>query len=194
MPSGNRSTALRKTFYWSSQGYGTRGWALAQKKMNKNDLDKIEKELEIKLPESYRLVMENDLPTALKGNSNFDLWDNPDVLIKRNIELRKGDSGFKQWPNKLFFIGDPLTACGNAIDLSSQDSPVWWVDHCDLDGKGSGEISPSFKNWVETYLTDIRNDLENSDIAPDTPMDSQDVNTGCLGFIILGLLITIYLL
>jgi hypothetical protein len=51
---------------------------------------------------------------------------------------------------------------------------VWWVDHCVLDGQGSGKIQPTFPDWVREYIRITRHDPERDGIDPDgTPEERQ---------------------
>lgn len=133
--------------------------------MTKADLDRIESELHIVLPRSYRQLMSAYPIPAEAGNCDTDLWDDATVLIKHNHELRNRKR--EPWPADFFFIGDPLTSCGNALDLRDSAAPVWWVDHCDLSAKSSGAIAPSFEVWASKYVAVVREDLKRDGIDPD---------------------------
>ncbi len=78
--------------------------------MNQEDLNKIQFELQIKLPPIYCEFMSSIDDEDFKGNCDTDLWDDADEIIKRNKELRLGENmgGKKPWSPTLFFIGDPL--------------------------------------------------------------------------------------
>ena len=150
--------------------------------MSPEDLDRIERDLGINLPDSYRSVMSGFPIPAFAGNSDTDLWDDADALIERNLELRTEHvKGHGPWPSHCYFFGDPLTACGYALDLRKPDAPVLWVDHCDLDARASGEVAPSFAAWAEQYVAKVRGDLEKDGIDPDGAPDAAHPGTGCLG-------------
>lgn len=119
--------------------------------MTEEQLNEIELNLDIKLPENYRAFMVLITNDCLLGNTDTELWDSSEELIRKNKELRKGENFGKcePWPEHLYFIGDPLTTCGNAIDLSDPTNPVWWVDHCDLKAKSSGKVAPEFTAWAK---------------------------------------------
>ena len=122
--------------------------------MKTADLDKIERDLDITLPSTYREFMTSVDHQEWTGNQDTDLWDDADALIARNLELRMGLNvgGRSPWCKNLFFIGDPLTACGNAIKLDDPRVPVLWIDHCDLEAPSSGEIAPSFVDWANSVI------------------------------------------
>jgi hypothetical protein len=131
------------------------------------DLRRIESVLGITLPGPYkRLAVPFPVP-YLRGNADTDLWDDADQLIARNKELRTGFVRRHQpWPTHWFFIGDPLTACGNAIDLRDPLAPVLWVDHCDLRSI-EGVSGQPFEEWLRTWTATIRADLEKDGIDPE---------------------------
>lgn len=122
--------------------------------MTDQDITRIERALAIRLPEQYASFMGSLDAESLVGNSDSYLWDDADALIQRNLELRSGIGvpGATPWPDNLFFIGDPLTACAYAIDLDTPRLPVHWIDHCDLDAGSSGQIADSFIEWATSYV------------------------------------------
>ncbi len=125
--------------------------------MDQENLDKIEVELQIKLPSKYREFMSSTDDEVFKGNCDTDIWDDAEEIIKRNKELRLGQNmgGKKPWPHNLFFIGDPLTACGNAIDINDDRTPVHWIDHCDIPAKSSGEVHSDFVKWANEIIENM---------------------------------------
>jgi len=143
------------------------------------DLRRIQAELEIELPESYRKTMLAFPIPACAGNDDTELWDDPELLIARNREYRQGaPGGVKPWPAHLFFVGDGGSGCPHAIDLRSPDAAVWWIDHGHFDLDSSGEIESSFSEWADAYLRDLRDDLEGDGIEPlSTPEDRDRVET-----------------
>jgi hypothetical protein len=131
-----------------------------------DDLQRIEAALEITLPEPYkRLVGPFPVP-YLRGNADTDLWDDAGQLVARNRELRtEFVRGRQPWPSHWFFIGDPQTACGNAIDLRDPGAPLVWVDHCDLRSIEGASGQP-FEEWLREWTAAIRADLEGDGIDP----------------------------
>lgn len=125
--------------------------------MTQEDLDRIESELAVTLPARYREFMLADHGDEFAGNSDCDVWDDPELLIIRNRALRAGESmgGSKPWPPELFFVGDPVSASGNAIVLTDELVPVHWVDHCDIEAPASGEVHPDFVEWASVLVEDL---------------------------------------
>ena len=122
--------------------------------MSNEEITRIEKALAVELPQEYRAFMTQLDSEELQGNADSDLWDDPDAIIERNLELRKGIGmgGKTPWPDHLIFIGDPLSACANAIDISEPGAPVHWIDHCAVDARSSGKIAESFVDWAQGYM------------------------------------------
>ena len=58
--------------------------------MTEADLDRIERELDIRLPAPYRNFMAAFPLSACAGNAETELWDDADALIEVNRELRAG--------------------------------------------------------------------------------------------------------
>ncbi len=136
--------------------------------MTEPDLQLIEKELRIELPLSYRERMLNFPLRACSGNSDTELWDDPAEIVKFNRELRAGaPGGVEPWPVHMFATGHGGDGCPVAIDLRRPEAPVWWVDHCHLTNKGSGQTHATFTSWVDEYLAGLRQDLEGDGIDPD---------------------------
>ena len=135
--------------------------------MTDEDLRRIETALGISLPEAYtRCVRQFPVP-YLRGNYDSELWDDADELIDRNLELRtKFIREHVPWPHHWYFIGDPLTACGYAIDLRDPTASVVWVDHCDL-RTVEGVRGKPFDEWINEWSIAVRADLEADGIDPE---------------------------
>lgn len=125
--------------------------------MNEADLKKIERELDIRLPAVYRDYMASVSGEEFVGNSDCDIWDDAEAIIARNKELREGANmgGTTPWPASYYFIGDPLTACGNALDLSDPGTPVYWFDHCDINARSSGVVARDFTEWANAVVDSL---------------------------------------
>lgn len=144
--------------------------------MTGDDFRRIEDQLGITLPERYtRLLRPFPIP-YLRGNHDTDLWDDVDSLIDRNRELRtEFVTGHQPWPKHWFFIGDPMTACANAIDLRDPVAPVHWIDHCDLGTVKDASGTP-LEDWLHRWCKDIRADLNKDGVDPEAqPEPESDV-------------------
>ncbi len=134
--------------------------------MTTSDLQMIESELSIRVPDAYRRNVAPFPIPCLAGNRDTELWDDSVALISYNRQLRDGPSS---WPRHLFAVGrnegDPAV---RAIDLRAPDAaPVWWIDHADPRAAGSGQTHSSFEDWVEHYVTALRRDLVKDGCDPD---------------------------
>ena len=128
--------------------------------MTKSDIQLIDRELGITLPESYRrAVMPFRIP-AMAGNTDSQLWDDALRLITLNQELRAGGRFRPAWPPHLFAVGDPHGDELIALDTRTPDGPVWWLDHGLVGSDSSYQSHPRFADWVEEFYRDTRSDLE----------------------------------
>lgn len=127
--------------------------------MTADDLDQIERELSIRLPEIYRKTVSPFPIPALAGNADDELWDNPTKLIALNRELRAGSTRRQPWPEHLFAVGEMDGESDVAIDLRYPEAPTWWVDHGYLENDGSGQTHSRFADWAREHIEGIRSDL-----------------------------------
>ena len=138
--------------------------------MNEAELDRVERELGVTLPASYRELMTGFPIRACSGNEEFALWDSADGLIRLNRQYRDEFA----WQNHLFALGqlegDTATY---AIDLRDPVAPVWWIDHWQPHATGSGLVQPAFAAWAESYVAELRSDLERDGIDPDAGQEER---------------------
>jgi hypothetical protein len=134
----------------------------------------MEQALEIRLPAVYReLVVPFPIP-AYAGNSDSELWDDPDSLIQLNHELRGGTGGIQPWPAHMFALGRDGSGCTRAIDLRDPAGPVWWADRCHLDAVGSGPEFPSLIAWAEGHLAEWAVELEEKGLSEGASPEERD--------------------
>ncbi len=137
--------------------------------MTAEDLTRVETALGIRLPVVYRdLVVPFPIP-AYAGNSDTELWDDPDALIELNRELRTGYCSAAPWPEHMFAIGRDGSGCASAIDLRDAKAPVWWADRCHLDAVGTAQESPSLAAWADQHLAELRVELEEKGVNEAEP-------------------------
>jgi len=127
--------------------------------MNIEDINRIETELNIKLPDIYKLkltTIDYKEIEDFKNNQDCYIWDDPSAIIKRNKEIRSNQGIYKDcdWPNNLFFIGDPLNCSAYAIELDSDKTNVHWVDHYKFDKDNPNIESQPFDVWFDEYISD----------------------------------------
>jgi hypothetical protein len=142
--------------------------------MTLDDISRIERELNIRLPDSYRnAVVPFPIPACV-GNDDTELWDNADSIIEYNREVRQGLSGgVAPWPVHFFALGRDGSGSSSVLDLRHPDGPVWWADRGNLN-IANDTPGASFAIWVTGYLAELRADLEGNDINPDgTPEERE---------------------
>jgi hypothetical protein len=131
------------------------------------DLARIEQALGVVLPESYRArVAPYPIPAAA-GNADLGVWDDPDELVRYNLELRGGaPGGVKPWPPHFFALGHAGDGCPRALDLRAGDA-VWWVDHGHLDHPATHREADSFAAWADSYFATLRQEMAGEMVDPD---------------------------
>lgn len=146
--------------------------------MTSEDIQLIERELGLTLPESYKQGLVPFRIPALAGNVDSLLWDDAQRLIALNQELRNGDNNRPAWPAHLFAVGDPHGDEIIAIDTRSPAGSVWWLDHGLVNSKSSYQSHTSFSEWVEEFYRNLRTDLEgdgyNAEGSPEDFKTAQD--------------------
>jgi hypothetical protein len=135
--------------------------------MQNSDIDMIERELGIKLPDSYKAAVVPFRLKALAGNTDYELWDDAGRLVELNKKMRAGSRYCTAWPAHLFAVGDPYGDEMIGLDTRSADGPVWWLDHGMFDSKASYQSHAKFADWVEEFYRDLRSDLEGDGEDPD---------------------------
>ncbi len=137
--------------------------------MTDEDIDRIERELNLRLPDSYRSALVPYRIPALYGNTDYLLWDDAEALIRLNREQRKGSRWISAWPPYMYAVGDPHGDEMIAIDTRDPEGPVWWLDHGNLEHEASYLTEARFADWVEEFYRDMRGDLEGDGYDPDAP-------------------------
>lgn len=124
--------------------------------MTEEDVDRIERELNVRLPGEYRQVVCNFPIPADRGTSDSFLWDDPDALIELNCEYREGYAGLDPWPDSLFMIGDDGAACPYVLDLKQTPAPVLHLDHGQPDQvlEQFGSINEFVRQAIEQLRAD----------------------------------------
>jgi SMI1 / KNR4 family (SUKH-1) len=167
--------------------------------MTEADLELIERELGITLPDSYKRALVPFPIPALVGNTDYQLWDDAPALIKLNRDLRKGANFRPAWPLHFFAVGDPHGDELIAIDLRDPNAPVWWLDHGLVDSKASYQSHTRFTDWLQEFNSDLRSDLKGDGYNPDgTPErlkadQDREMKRGYLGCLALLLLAVVAL-
>lgn len=137
--------------------------------MTDEDIEFIERELQITLPDSYKRALVPYRIPAMYGSTDHQLWDDAEALVKLNREKRQGSKYCPAWPPYMYAVGDPHGDEMIAIDTRDPEGPVWWLDHGNLDHIASYKTSDRFADWVEEFYGDARHDLWADGHDPDAP-------------------------
>ena len=84
------------------------------------ELNRIESELQIIIPENLKSIWENYPLKGAAGNSEHCIWDNAESITSENKRLREK----RNWPNDLLFIGDDGAGNQYAIDINNPKVPI----------------------------------------------------------------------
>jgi hypothetical protein len=135
--------------------------------MTGEDIEHIERALAITLPETYKHALVPFRIPALIGNTEYELWDDAERLVVLNRKLRAGSRFRPAWPRYLFAVGNPHADVLIAVDTREPDGPVWWLDHGLIDHPATYVSHSCFKDWVEEFYRDVRQDLVGDGYDPE---------------------------
>jgi hypothetical protein len=114
-----------------------------------DDLDRIERELGIRLPGEYRaLVLTYPLGLGPSG-PDYELLDDPGEIIAVNRRLREHGFFGMPWPAHFFSFGGDGSGNEYYLDLRKEPSPVYFADH---EGTLYEEQWPSLDAWLAERL------------------------------------------
>ena len=124
--------------------------------MNRIELEKIEKKLNIQLPISYKKLVA-PLPVARdRGSTHGWLWDDSEKIIEYNLYLRQEH----EWPAHFFCVGEDGSGAQFLIDLREAESVVQRTEFENL----STLLPATFKNaptslpltdWYGFYIQNL---------------------------------------
>jgi hypothetical protein len=114
-----------------------------------DDLDRVERELGIRLPGDYRALV-LAYPTELGSSGpDYELLDAPEQLIAINRRLREQGFFGLPWPAHYFSFGGDGSGNEYYLDLHKAPSPVYFADH---EGSVYQEQWPSLQAWLTERL------------------------------------------
>lgn len=117
--------------------------------MLSEDLDRIERELAIRLPGEYRALVLT-YPAGLgPSGPDYELLDDPGELIAVNRRLREEGFFGMPWPAHFFCFGGDGSGNEYYLDLRKEPSPVYFADH---EGSLYSEQWPSLDAWLAEHL------------------------------------------
>ncbi len=138
--------------------------------MNTQDIERIESELSLKLPEFYTDVMLS-YPFPGWDCENFMLCNDPEEIIRENKENRKEGFFDAEWPDHFFILG--FDGCGNYyfIDLKNKKEKVYFADHESFFDSNSPDKLEETYDGMESYFSLIRETEEDIKIANEEPLE-----------------------
>ena len=117
--------------------------------MVSDDLDRIERELGIRLPGEYRaLVLTYPLGLGPSG-PDYELLDDAGGIVAVNRRLREQGFFGMPWPAHFFCFGGDGSGNEYYLDLRKEPSPVYFADH---EGSLYEEQWPSLDAWLAERL------------------------------------------
>ena len=116
--------------------------------MKSKELEAIEQALGVRLPAAYHDAMcGSDAPSLVEAG----LFGNPDLVVSRTKEQRRGFGGASAWPQEFVSIGDQEDACPYALDTIS--GSIIQTDHGSLDSPPLARFSDFGKLVTELLET-----------------------------------------
>jgi hypothetical protein len=113
--------------------------------LTSDDLDRVERQLAIRLPAAYRALIQAD-PVALGASGPDDqLIDDAERLIALNRRLRDRGLSGQTWPAHFFAFGGDGSGNAYYFDLRRDPSPIGVADHVDSEYR---EQWPSLDAWL----------------------------------------------
>ena len=121
--------------------------------MTPADVDRIERELGISLPDTYRKALSDYPVPAFAGNSEVMFWDDADALIDYNRRLRAGEESFVDpWPVRFFALGRDDGGCSDALDLEDELHGVFWFDRAHVSEEVASPSGEKLDQWISRQI------------------------------------------
>jgi hypothetical protein len=118
--------------------------------MTTGELERIEKELELVLPHSYREFMQSGKFGEGYGG-NPDLTGVAEEIIEMNKDLRENGFFGAKWPDNFLVIGDDGAGDYYFMDVKKQNPVVLFADHELTTNKDSLVIKEKYKTVSEFW-------------------------------------------
>ena len=122
--------------------------------MRTQDLDRIERELHVQLPKSYRAVLEAYPLPIDSGSTSMWLVDDANKVIESTRTWREASPNGRSWPASLVYIGDDGGEYAYFLDVSQDPAPVMIYDH------ETGTVDRVEASDLLTFVDKCRRDLE----------------------------------
>lgn len=132
--------------------------------MSEEEINRIERELNVTLPTEYKHAVRNYPVRRDRGTDDSILFDDAEAVIGLNKRYRAGFAGLFPWPSHYFFIGDDGAASCYLLDLTKSPSPVFFADHGNV--QSLTIEAANIQAWLDDYVADLRADGDDRDLAP----------------------------
>ena len=165
--------------------------------MSPEDLDRIERELEVTLPSDYRALM-RDFPIKFEvGNCDGDFWDEAGPIIERNQTLRSSRRSlgvqYEALPAQYLFVGEDGAGWQHLIDLDSDPTVLHTMEfeqvktiRPNLDDQGNPQTP---RDWLDVLMKDL---VADGIDVNSTKSPAPEWTPGCLvAFIVLAAVVTL---
>ena len=117
--------------------------------MVSDDLDRIERELTIRLPGNYRALVLTYPHGLGPSGPDYELLDDPAQIVALNRSYRAQVFFDMPWRSHFFSFGGDGNGNAYYLDLRKEPSPVYFADH---EGTLLSEQWPSLEAWLEEML------------------------------------------
>jgi hypothetical protein len=124
---------------------GPAGEPLATNPLVIDEVVRIEQQLGVPLPDSYRRFLTSPREKDIDGQS---LFGDADLIVSATLDYRNGADGLPPWPRNFVYIGDEADACPYAIDTASGE--VTQTDKGNLQRKPLGRFV-NFEEFLASF-------------------------------------------
>jgi hypothetical protein len=116
-----------------------------------DDLDRLERELGIRLPGEYRALILTYPHGLGPSGPDYELLDDARQLLAINRLFREEGFFGMPWPAHFFAFGGDGMGNQYYLDLRREPSPVYFADH---EGTVAGGEWPSLESWLAERLAE----------------------------------------
>jgi hypothetical protein len=120
--------------------------------MTPNDIEKLEKETELKFPQCYIDIVTSYPAALLKSDAAaFGLLDDPDEIIMENNDVRKNGYFGEKWPERYLIIGK--NGCGDYY-VTTPEAKEFSVGFSDHEAMECKLYANNLDEFIEKYLSE----------------------------------------
>jgi len=122
--------------------------------MTHEQISMMEEKLHVTLPTDYKNFVAAFPWPEYAGGTEFSLWDDANLNIKRTLEYRQGYAGAPPWPPDYVHISDDDDACPYALRCS--DGTIVKTNHGNLTARPLARFAS-----VEIFVRNLKNAEQN---------------------------------